>query len=105
MVPGGGVEPPRPEGRRILSSTVGSERLGKFSTLLDSSTAYQHVDSRCHDPFHRVLNVELLQFYYSPVGQLITANRTVLKITQCVLTRCENSLLHLILQLFTRNTF
>jgi hypothetical protein len=51
------------------------------------------------------LNVELLQFYYSPVGKLITANRTVLKITQCVLTRCENSLLHLILQLFTRNTF
>jgi hypothetical protein len=45
-VPGGGVEPPTPEGRRILSSTVGSEPLGKFSTLTDSSTAYPCVP--CH---------------------------------------------------------
>jgi len=64
MVPGGGVEPPRPEGRRILSSTVGSEPLGKFSTLPDSSTVYQHTEFYCSDPFRRLLNVELLQFYY-----------------------------------------
>jgi hypothetical protein len=55
----------RKTARWILSSTVGSEPLGKFSTLLDSSTAYQHVDSYRHDPFCRVLNMELLQFYYS----------------------------------------
>ena len=48
---------------RILSSTVGSEPLGKFVTLSDSSTAYQYADSR--RPFCRVLNMELLQFYYS----------------------------------------
>jgi hypothetical protein len=51
--------------RRILSSTVGSEQLRKFSTLSDSSTAYQHIDSRRHDPICSVLNMELLQFYYS----------------------------------------
>jgi len=44
---------------------VGSEPLGKSSTLSDSSTAYQHVDSHRHDPIRCVLNMELLQFYYS----------------------------------------
>ena len=53
------------EQRRILSSTVGSEPLGKFSTLLDSSAAYKNADLYCHDPYCRVLNMELLQFYYS----------------------------------------
>jgi hypothetical protein len=53
------------EYQRILSSTLGSEPLGKFSTLLDSSTAYKDSDSHRHDPFCRVLNMELLQFYYS----------------------------------------
>jgi len=65
LVPGGGVEPPRAEARRILSSTPGSEPFGKFSTLLYFSTGYQHVDSHRHDLFRRVLNMELLQFYYS----------------------------------------
>jgi hypothetical protein len=53
------------EQRRILSSTQGSEPFRKFSTLLDSSTAYKHADSHRHDPFCLVLNMELLQFYYS----------------------------------------
>jgi hypothetical protein len=53
------------QNRRILSSTAGSEPLGKFSTLLDSSIAYKNSDSNRHDPFCRVLSVELLQFYYS----------------------------------------
>jgi hypothetical protein len=53
------------EQRRILSSTLGSEPLGKFSTLLDSSMAYKNTDSHRRDPFCRVLNMELLQFYYS----------------------------------------
>jgi hypothetical protein len=44
---------------------VGSEPLGKFSTLLDSSTAYKQTDSSRHEPFCRILNKELLQFYYS----------------------------------------
>jgi hypothetical protein len=66
-VPGGGIEPPRAEARRILSSPVGSEPFGKFSTLLDSSTAYKNFDSFRHDPFCRVLIMELLQYYYSLV--------------------------------------
>jgi hypothetical protein len=44
---------------------VGSEPLGKFSTLLDSSMAYKNSDSHRYDPICRVLNMELLQFYYS----------------------------------------
>jgi hypothetical protein len=51
--------------RRILSSTAGSAPFRKFSTLLDSSTAYKNTDSPRYDPFCRVLNMELLQFYYS----------------------------------------
>jgi hypothetical protein len=57
---------------RILSSTGRSEPLGKFLTLSDSSTVYQHVDSCHHDPFGRVLNMELLQFYYSYFWQQTT---------------------------------
>ena len=53
------------EARRILSSTVGSKPLGKFFTLSDSSTAYQHIDSHHYDPVWPVLNIELLHFYYT----------------------------------------
>jgi hypothetical protein len=56
----------RPEGRRILSSTTGSAPLGKFSTLLYFSTGYQKRRLHRYDPIRRVLNMELLQFYYSP---------------------------------------
>ena len=49
----------------LQSSEIISEPLGKFSTLPDSSTAYQHAVSHRHDPICRVLNMELLQFYYS----------------------------------------
>jgi hypothetical protein len=52
------------EQRRILSSTVSSEPLGKFPTRLDSSTAYKNADSSRHDLFCRVLSMELLQLYY-----------------------------------------
>jgi hypothetical protein len=48
---------------------VVSERLGKFSTLLDYLTPYKNADSFHHDPICRVLNMELLQFYYSPSVQ------------------------------------
>jgi hypothetical protein len=41
---------------------VGSEPLGKFSTLLDSSTAYKNADLSRYDPLWRVLNMELLRF-------------------------------------------
>ena len=44
---------------------MGSEPLGKFYTLLDSSTAYKNANSSHHDPFGHVLNIELLHFYYS----------------------------------------
>jgi hypothetical protein len=84
---------------------VSSEPLGKFSTLPDSSTSYQLLDSHRHDPICGVLNMELLQFYYSdqsdriPSGAVyslcINWGRThddgnahdppVLKVTQCVL--------------------
>ena len=50
--------------RRILSSTVSSEPLGKFSTLLYFSTGYKKRRLYRYDPTRRVLNVELLQFYY-----------------------------------------
>ena len=66
LAEGEGFEPPvRFPVHRFSSSTVCSEALGKFSTLSDSPTAYQHVESHVHDPFCPVLNVELLQFYYS----------------------------------------
>jgi hypothetical protein len=55
--------------RRILSSAVGSAPLGKSSTLLYFSTAYKHADPYRYDPICLVLNMELLQFYYSPVGK------------------------------------
>ena len=45
--------------------------------------------------------MELLQFYYTPVGQRAT-RPPVLKITWCVLTRYENSLLYLMLQCIMR---
>ena len=53
------------EQRRILSSLVGSEPLGKFSTLFDFSTVYQKDWFYRHDPICRVLSMEILQFYYS----------------------------------------
>jgi len=43
---------------------VGSEPLGKFSTLFDFSTVYQKDWLYRHDPICRVLSMELLQFYY-----------------------------------------
>jgi len=73
MVPGGGLEPPRAEARRILSSTVSSEPLGKFSTLLDSSATYKNDDSSRYDLFCRVLNMEPLQFYYSVSSDMESA--------------------------------
>ena len=36
-----GESPPRPKGRRISSSAVGSEPLGKFFNLSDSTVAIQ----------------------------------------------------------------
>ncbi len=51
--------------QRFSSSPVASEPFRKFSTLLESSTAYQNADSLRHNPFCRVSNMELLQFYYS----------------------------------------
>jgi hypothetical protein len=66
MVPGGATEPPK--GfllQRILSSTVGSAPLGKFSTLLYFSTGYRKRKLNRCDPIRRVLSMELLQFYYS----------------------------------------
>jgi len=50
-----------------MSSTVGSERLGKFSTLLYFSMVCQKRRLHSYDPIHGVLNMELLQSYYSPV--------------------------------------
>jgi hypothetical protein len=75
---GEGFEPPvRFPVQRFSSSTVGSEPLGKFSTLLDSSTAYKNSNSHRYDPFRPVLNMELLQFYYSgrATGELANLRR------------------------------
>ena len=56
---------------------MGSEPFRKFSTLLDSSAAYKNADSHRHDPFRRVLNMELLQFYYTgrATGELANLRR------------------------------
>jgi hypothetical protein len=51
----------------MLSSTTGSAPLKKFSTLLYFSTGYQKRRLHRYDPIRRVLNMELLQFYYSDV--------------------------------------
>jgi hypothetical protein len=45
LVPGGGVEPPRPEGRRILSPLrlpVPPSRLGKVFLLYGSANGFEH---------------------------------------------------------------
>jgi hypothetical protein len=65
--PEGESNPQGTKYRRILSSTVSSEPLGKFSTLLYLSTGYQKRRLHRCDPIRRVLNMELLQFYYSRV--------------------------------------
>ena len=54
---------------------MGSEPFGKFSTLLDSSTAYKNADLSRYDPFCRILNMELLQFYYSASSDKDPADR------------------------------
>ena len=63
--------------QRFSNTQVGSEPLGKFSTLLDSSTAYKNSNSHRYDPFRPVLNMELLQFYYSgrATGELANLRR------------------------------
>ena len=66
MAEGEGFEPPvRFPVQWFSSSTADSAPFRKSPTLVDSSTAYKHVDSHRHDPFWPVLNMELLQFYYS----------------------------------------
>ena len=50
--------------RRFSSSLVGSEPFRKFSTLLDSSTAYKSNELDRYGPICTVLTMELLQFYY-----------------------------------------
>jgi hypothetical protein len=47
---------------------VCSDRLGKFSTLPDSSTAYQNLVLVRSDRFRPVLNIELSRFYHSASG-------------------------------------
>ena len=69
LVPGGGVEPPRAEARRILSTQRGSPPFGKFPTLSHFSTAYKLDELNRSDPICTVLTIELLQFYYSSVGK------------------------------------
>jgi len=65
LVPGGGVEPPRAEARRILSTQKGSDPFGKFSTLLYFSTAYKSDELNRYGLICTVLTMELLQFHYS----------------------------------------
>jgi len=59
---------------RFLSSTVGSEPVGKFFTLLDSSTAYKNADSSHssrRDLIGRLLSKELLGSFQNHSGNLI----------------------------------
>jgi hypothetical protein len=86
-----GVAPRGTKSRRILSSTVGSDPFGKFSTLLDSSTAYKNADSHHYDPFCSVLNMELLQFYYSAsrTGDLADRCSVTEWVTPSILNECN----------------
>jgi hypothetical protein len=63
----GESNPQKAEARRILSTPapVGSDPFGKFSTLLDFSTAYKFTELTRDAAICTVLIVELLQFYYS----------------------------------------
>jgi len=61
----GELNPQGAKHRRILSSLVGSDPFGKFSTLFDFSTAYKLIVLIGSDPKCSVLSMELLQFYYS----------------------------------------
>ncbi len=65
--------------RRILSSTAGSDLLGKFSTLLYFSTGYQTCLLHRYDPICRVLNMELLRFYYSVRATRKLASRAMVR--------------------------
>jgi hypothetical protein len=64
-----------PPCRRIVSSQEGSDRLLKFFTLLDFSTAHNFHRLTRHDPICLVLSVELLQFYYSSSSTASRGNR------------------------------
>jgi len=59
---------------------VGSEPLGKFSTLLYFSMGCQKRRLHRYDPIRGVLNMELLQFCYS---QLASIPDGVAKVDEC----------------------
>ena len=61
----GELNPQGAKHQRILSRQAGSEPFGKFSTLLDFSTAYKSSNLNRYDLICTVLSMELLQFYYS----------------------------------------
>jgi hypothetical protein len=65
-------------GRRILSTQVGSERFRKFSTLLYFSTAYQLCLLPSDDWIYTVMNMELLQFYYTGYHKMAARSKGVL---------------------------
>ena len=52
----------------ILHRSSGLDRVPLQALLAGPLTAYQHADSSRDDPIRRVLNMELLQFYYSPAA-------------------------------------
>ena len=57
-----GKTPPRPEGRRISSSAVGSEPLGKFFNLSDSTIAIQKFVLTRPDRFGAFLGQGTIRF-------------------------------------------
>lgn len=66
MAEGEGFEPPvHFRVHRFSSTQKGSAPFGKFSTLLDFSTAYKSAKLNHYGSICTVLTLELLQFYYS----------------------------------------
>jgi len=66
LAEGEGFEPPVPfRVHRFSSTQKGSDPFGKFSTLLNFSTACKSPRLNRYGPICTVVTVELLQFYYS----------------------------------------
>jgi len=58
----------------------GSDAFRKFSTITDSSTAYQECVLTGSDPIRSVLSIELSRFYHAPSSEERYAPATSLKV-------------------------
>src|ERR1700728_3027628 len=78
--------PPRPEGRRISSSAVGSEPLGKFFNLSDSTIAIQKFVLTRPDRFGAFLGQGTIRV---PTVHIVGRKRSTLRGSGLVRTRSD----------------